>query len=70
MSQLVHSEVNSEEVNTITQYSYQITLQLRIRGRHAGMKCDLKGIKHCSHCFLFGPGLEIQIVFNEKAIKA
>ena len=22
----------------------------RIRGRHTGMKCDVKGIEHCSHC--------------------
>ena len=26
------------------------TLQLRIRECHAGIKCDLKGTKHYSHC--------------------
>ena len=34
----------------VKQHSHQTTLQLRIRGRHAGMMSDLKGIKHCSHC--------------------
>ena len=44
VSQLVNAEVNSG--NRVTQSSYAT----RIRGRHAGMKCDLIGIKHCSHC--------------------
>ena len=34
-------------VVTVKQYSHQTTLQIRIRGRHTGMKW--KGMKHCSH---------------------
>ena len=48
MSQLVNAEVNSGNHKAVLASNY--TLQLRIRGRHAGMKCDLKGINNCSHC--------------------
>ena len=46
MSQLVNTEVNSGNRKAVLASNYAT----RIRGRHAGMKCDLKGIKHCSHC--------------------
>ena len=48
VSQLVNAELNSGNRKTVLQSNY--TLQLRIRGCHAGMKCDLKGIKQYSHC--------------------
>ena len=48
VSQLVNAEVNSGNRKTVLASNY--TLQLTIRGCHAGMKRDLKGIKHCSHC--------------------
>ena len=47
VSQLVNEELNSG--NHIKQCLHQTRLQLRIRERHAGMKCAQKGIKHCSH---------------------
>ena len=46
MSQLVNAEVNSGNRKAVLVSS----LQLRIRECHAGMKCDLKGIKRCLHC--------------------
>ena len=42
----MNAEVNSGNRNAV-RASYYAT---RIRGRHAGMKCDLKGITHCSRC--------------------
>ena len=48
MSQLANSEVNSANRKALRASNY--TLPLRIRGCHAGIKCDLKGIKHYSHC--------------------
>ena len=47
-SQLVNAEVNSGNRKAVLASNY--TLQLRIRECHAGMKCDLKGSKHYSHC--------------------
>ena len=48
MSQLVNAEVNSGDRKAVL--ASNCTLHLRICGCHAGVKCDLKGIKHCSHC--------------------
>ena len=41
MSQLVKAEVNYGNRKAVLASNY--ILQLRIRGRHAGIKCDLKG---------------------------
>ena len=46
MSQIVNAEVNSDNRNAVLASNFAT----RIRGRHAGMKGDLKGIKHCMHC--------------------
>ena len=64
MSQLVNAEVNSKAVPTSN-----YTLKLRIRGRHAGMECDLNGIKHCSHCVWFLRTRKINRI-NKKAFQA
>ena len=37
------------------------TLQPRIRGRHAGIKCDLKGMKHCSYCVWLAKGSKYKL---------
>ena len=47
MSKLVNAEVKSGNRRAVLASNY--TLQLRIREHIAGMKCDLKGIKHCLH---------------------
>ena len=52
----MNAEVNSGNRKAVLVSNY--TLQLRIRGRHAEIKCDLKGVKHCSHCLVV-PGLKI-----------
>ena len=58
VSQLVIAEVNSDNCKAVLASNY--TLQLRIRGCNAAMKCDLKGIKHYSHSrCLVVPGFEI-----------
>ena len=46
MSQLVKEEVISGNRNIVLASNYAT----RIHGRHAGMKCDMTGIKHFSHC--------------------
>ena len=46
MSPLGNVEVNSGNRNAELAPNYATT----IRGRHTGMKCDVKGIEHCSHC--------------------
>ena len=48
VSQLVNAEVNSgnKDRNAVFASNYAT----RIRGRHARMKCDLKGIKHFTYC--------------------
>ena len=45
----MNAEVNSGNHNAVLASNYAT----RIRGHHAGMKCDLKGIEHCSQC-VFG----------------
>ena len=62
----MNAEVNSGNRNAELA-SNECFKKLTIRGRHAGMRCDLKGIKHCSQLCLVGSGLEISI--NSKVYK-
>ena len=47
MCQLMNAEVNNGNRKAVLASNYTTT---KDSWMPAGMKCDLKGIKHCSHC--------------------
>ena len=67
MSQLVKVDVNCGNRKAVLTSNY--TLQLRIRECHAGMKCDLKGTKHYSHCIWLSHDSKYKSYLTRKPLK-
>ena len=58
-----NAKVNSGNRKAVLASNY--TLQLSILGRHVGIKCDLKGINHCSHCVWLAQDLKYKSHLTE-----